>query len=73
MLERSVRGALTATANSSSATPAVWGLIAQLNEAQGYPDSARDAYKKQARLSHPFCCIEGILNWVWTPESPSMI
>jgi hypothetical protein len=50
MLERSVRATLTSAANSSTAQPVVWGLIAQLNDALGYPDSARDAFKKQARL-----------------------
>ena len=47
MLERSVQSTLSAASGSSAATPALWGLIAQLNEAQGYPDAAGAAYKKQ--------------------------
>ena len=53
MLERSVRGALTSAANSAAVSPSTWGLIAELNQSLGFPDSARDARRKQVQPLTP--------------------
>ena len=47
LLERSVQSSLSASASSAAAKPEVWGIIARLNIAQGYPDAAKEALKKQ--------------------------
>ena len=47
LLIDSARQVLKGVSNTQSVDAAVWGLIASLNEAEGYPDAARDALKKQ--------------------------
>lgn len=47
ILERSVQSSLSSLAASSTSPPAVWGLIARLNIALGYPAAAKEALRKQ--------------------------
>ena len=46
-LERAVQTLLASAINTPSAPPALWGAVAIFNGALGYPDSVRDALKRQ--------------------------
>lgn len=47
LLERAVQSVFKSAIGSAAVAPAIWGLVAELNQALGFPDSAKDALKKQ--------------------------